>query len=448
MGLSDYSLFLISQAFSEIGDHLWALGLRNYLFENSPWTPAAGLAAIFIIQAIPVFLFGPWLTQSIRQRWRTIALVADAGRLIVTLGFAAFVFARGQSQSSQNLVYLLLSAQFLLELGTLVFQNCRNCLVPILYPREQDISRAHLWANVASLSAAGFVPLLFLLAFPTGGKIQIDWLMWAAVVDAITFAISGLALIALKRSERLKNLEDSRDELRTATVSPLALFKQGLQTAQKYPTVMKILIFSFLYNFFLMGPVEIGLVTFFRRDLNLPPISLAINLILFLGGIFAGTLIANAIWKTRNAAHLKRFSHSIFWDGVTFFPICLYALLRDKLPPSIFLTGLCLLFFAHYMIVPFVKVSRLAAIQTQTDKRDWSSLLGFHAIAVEGAAAISVVLVAVLWPNLSGSTLLAWGGFGATICGLFGIFGLVQSSPSLAYSDDQDESLTQSEKGI
>lgn len=447
MGLSDYSLFLISQAFSEIGDHLWALGLRNYLFENSPWTPAAGLAAIFIIQAIPVFLFGPWLTQSIRLRWRSIALMADVVRLMVTLGFATFVYVRGQNQSSRDLIYTLLGAQFVLELGTLVFQNCRNCLVPVLYPKEQDISRAHLWANVASLSAAGFVPLLFLLALPTGGKIQIDWLMWAAIIDAITFAISGVALIALKRSHKLNNLQSSPEQSTQSTFSPLALLKQGLETARKYPTVMKILLFSFLYNFFLMGPVEIGLVTFFRRDLNLPPVSLAINLLLFLAGILAGTLLANAVWKTRNAAHLKRFSHSIFWDGVTFFPICLYALLRDKLPHSIFLIGLCVLFFAHYMVVPFVKVSRLAAIQTHTDKRDWSSLLGFHAIAVEGAAAISVVLVAFFLPDLSGSTLLAWGGLGATLCGLLGIFGLVQSSPSVEYSHVHTDSLAQSDKG-
>ncbi|MFZ9521363.1 MAG: hypothetical protein ACO3A4_12895, partial [Silvanigrellaceae bacterium] len=83
MSWADYSIFIVSQAFSEIGDHLWALGLRNFLFENSPWTPAAGLAAVFIIQAIPVFLFGPWISQKIKQRWRTVAITADAGRLLV-----------------------------------------------------------------------------------------------------------------------------------------------------------------------------------------------------------------------------------------------------------------------------------------------------------------------------------------------------------------------------
>lgn len=445
--LSDYSLFLISQAFSELGDHLWALGLRNYLFENSPWTPAAGLAAIFLVQAIPLFLFGPWLTQSIGRRWRTIALSADAGRLAITLGFAILLLTQGDSITSPVMVFSLLGTQFLLELGTLVFQNCRNCLVPVLYPRPEDITRAHLWANIASLSAAGLVPLFFIAAMPAGGRIDIEWLMTAAFVDAITFTISGAALFALKRSQTLRELEGSAQNIFRAAVSPLELLRQGIATAKKYPNVIRILSFSFLYNLLLMGPVEIGLVTFLRQDLGLPPVALAINLLVFLGGIFAGTFLANAVWKSGHAQHMRRFSYSIFWDGVTFFPICLFALLKNHLPTSSFHLGLILMFFAHYMIVPFVRVSRLAAIQTQASQDDWSSLLGFHAIAVEGAAAVSVIFVAFLMPDQSGNSLLAWGGIGATLCGVAGLYILRQNAVELSPDGTVPESATVSNKG-
>ncbi|MEN9825703.1 MAG: Transrane secretion effector [Pseudomonadota bacterium] len=423
MSWADYSVFLVSQAFSEIGDHLWALGLRNYLFENSPWTPAAGLAALFIIQAIPVFLFGPWISQKIQQQWRRVAITADAGRLVVTAAFAIFLYFQGGFGETGDVVFVLLGAQFLLELGTIVFQNCRHCLIPVLYPNPDDISRAHLWANVASLSAAAIVPLLFLLALPAGSKIQLHWLMWAAVVDAFTFFASGAALFALRRSEKLKKLQnESSGSSAESSISPVRQFQIGLETARKYPVVVKILFFSFLYNLLLMGPVEIGLVTFLRKDLALPPASLAINLLLFVSGLFAGTFVANALWKTKNADHLKRFSHSIFWDGITFFPICAFALLQTVLPKDLFLSGLCILFFLHYTLVPFVKVSRLAAIQTLSESKHWSSLLGFHAVAVEGAAAISVVLVAFAFPETSGMLLLALGGLGATLCGMIGIF--------------------------
>jgi hypothetical protein len=423
MSWTDYSIFLISQAFSEVGDNLWALGLKNYLFENSPWTPAAGLAAIFVIQAIPVFLFGPWISQKIQQRWRRVAIVADTGRLIVTLSFAGFLFLQGQSLGADSVVYTLLAAQFLLEFGTIVFQNCRHCLIPVLYPNADDIARAHLWASVASLSAAAIVPLLFSMSLPSGSKMQIHWLMWAAVVDAVTFAMSGAALLFLRKSERLKEFQtETSDSSEVSNRSPIRHLKVGIVTVRKYPQVAKILVFSFLYNFLLMGPVEIGLVTFLRKDLSLPPASLAINLVLFVGGLFAGTLVANAMWVSKHADHLRRFSHSIFWDGVTFFPICLYAFLHGKLPNNLFFAGLCFLFFLHYMLVPFVKVSRLAAIQTLSQSKDWSSLLGFHAVAVEGAAAVSVVVVALLLSDVSGTRLLAIGGLGATLCGLLGIF--------------------------
>ncbi|NBW80568.1 hypothetical protein EBR21_02330 [bacterium] len=305
----------------------------------------------------------------------------------------------------------------------------------MLYPKPDDISHAHLWANVASLSAAAIVPLLFLLALPSGSKIQLYWLMWAAVVDAFTFLVSGAALLVLRRSERLKKLQsESAGSSADSSISPVRQFQLGLETARKYPEVVKILCFSFLYNLLLMGPVEIGLVTFLRRDLELPPASLAINLLLFVGGLFAGTFVANAVWKSKHADHLKRFSHSIFWDGITFFPICAFALLQAKMMKNLFLLGLGLLFLLHYMLVPFVRVSRLAAIQTLSASKDWSSLLGFHAVAVEGAAAISVVVIAFAFPDTSGTLLLAMGGLGATLCGMFGIY-LLKPRP-LAIEND------------
>ncbi|NBX18481.1 MAG: hypothetical protein EBR09_14080 [Proteobacteria bacterium] len=427
MKIGEYALFLISQAFSELGDQLWALGLKNFFFENSPWTPAAGLAALFVVQAIPLFLFAPWLTQGIGQRWRGVALAADAGRMAVTLAFAVFLWVSDRPDTPAEIIVPLLAVQFLLELGSLVFQNCRNCLVPVLFHNPADISRAHLWANVASLSAAGIVPLIFLLAMPAGQKIRVDWLMWAAFIDAITFAVSGIALLALKNSAKLKEQMPATLSAQPGSGSFAAQLRQGIATAQKYPAVMSVLKYSFVYNLLLMGPVEIGLVTFLRRDLALPPVSLAVNLLLFLCGIIAGTFAANFFWKHADARHMKRFSYSVFWDGITFFPVCLFALFQKSLSEHFFLAGLCFLFFAHYTLVPFVKVSRLAAIQTLSERSDWSTLLGFHAIAVEGAAAVSVVAVAMIMPDLNGVTLLALGGAGATLCGIMGIYRLVGS---------------------
>ncbi|MFZ9521795.1 MAG: hypothetical protein ACO3A4_15095, partial [Silvanigrellaceae bacterium] len=382
---------------------------------------------------IPVFLFGTWISQKIQQRWRTVAITADAGRLLVTLAFAIFLFFQGESTESRDVVFILLAAQFLIEIGTIVFQNCRHCLIPVLYPNPEDIPRAHLWANVASLSAAAIVPLIFLTALPAGSKIQIEWLFWAALTDASTFLISGAALLLLKNSQRLRNLHSEVDsQSESSGNSPIRQFQQGIRTVGKYPEVLKILIFSFLYNLLLMGPVEIGLVTFLRKDLNLPPASLAINLLVFVGGLFAGTLVANSFWKSKQADHLRRFSHSILWDGITFFPICAFAFLQDKMTYNVFLSGLCILFLLHYMLVPFVRVSRLAAIQTLSNSRDWSSLLGFHSVAVEGAAAVSVVIVAFAFPESSGTLLLGAGGLGATLCGIFGIqFLKRKSKPNL-----------------
>jgi hypothetical protein len=416
----DYALFLVSQAFSELGDHLWSLGLRNYLFDNSPWTPAAGLAAVFLLQAIPVFFFGPWLSARIGHRWRTMALVSDLARMFITLAFASFLFLKRDTLGANTLVFVLLLTQLLLEFGSLIFQNCRNCLVPILYPNPSDIPRAHLWANVASLSAAGIVPLVFLAVLPPQQKIQAEWLIWAALLDAVSFGISAAALFAMRRSQRLKEIERTESNAHVES-GFFSQFFSGLRIARKYPAVFRLLLFSFFYNICLMGPFEIGHVTFLRRDLGLPPAALAVNLLLFLGGIFLGTFAANKLWKSGQALHFQRFSKSVFWDGITFFPICLFAFLKGKIPDPVFLGSLSFLFLFHYAMVPFVKVSRLAGIQTQADKSEWSALLGFHAVAVEGASAISVIFVALVLPDVSGTLLLALGGTGAALCGVLGL---------------------------
>ncbi|NBO36955.1 hypothetical protein EBU99_00020 [bacterium] len=423
MSAFDYKLFIISQALSELGDNLWGLGLRNYLFENSPWTPALGLAAVFLLQAIPVFFLGPWLSRSIGQRWRTMALAADILRLLVTIAFSIGLTFLAPRTGPTGIVYLLLACQLLLEIGTLIFQNCKNCLIPVLYPNPADIPKAHLWANVASLSAAGVVPLVFLIAMPSQGQIRIEWLFWAAWIDAASFAISGLALLFLRNSQRLQQIKISPEE--KPSTNPIRQFKEGLQVVRKYPSIARLLVFSFIYNFCLMGPFEIGHVTFLRKDLSLPPEALAINLLLFLAGVFSGTFLAQSLWgKSKSASHLRRFSHSIVWDGLTFFPICLFTFAKNKLSGETFLAGLSVLFFFHYMLVPFVKVSRMASIQTLSEQKDWSTLLGFHAVAVEGAAALSVILVALLLPNASGTVLLALGGTGASLCGGFGLLSL------------------------
>ena len=337
----------------------------------------------------------------------------------VTLIFAAIFFFKGSQISTNNTILFLLGTQLCLEAGSLVFQNCRNCLIPILYPNPNDIPRAHLWANVSSLTAAGIVPLFFLYILPHQEKIQTSWLVWVAAIDAVSFALSAYALFAVRHSPQLAEIENTNKI--TQTNKFVNQFKSGIRIIRKYPGVLRLLAFSFFYNLFLMGPFEIGHVTLLRKDLSLPPIALAVNLLLFLVGILVGSLIANTIWKHEHANHFRRFSKSILWDGLTFFPICIFAYFKNSIATEIFLPGLAALFVFHYALVPFVRVSRLAGIQTLANKSDWSSILGFHTIAVEGASALSVVTVALFFPDVSGKNLLALGGLGATLCGSLGL---------------------------
>lgn len=422
----EYILFLAAQALSELGDNLWLIGLRNYFFENSPWTPAAGLALVFVLQAIPVFLFGPWLTSRIDGRWRRVALSSDIFRLLVTLLFVVYVSNRAPAAHDIEVIFALLAVQLALEAGSLIFQNCRNCLVPSLYPHKKRIDQAHLWANVASLSAAGIVPLLFFIAIPSGDKISLEWLISAAIVDAVSFGLSALSLFALKYSPRVEAIEKTtRHQSSELTEGRLSSW---IGVCKRYPAATRILSYSFFYNLVLMGPFEIGHVTFLRNDLQLPPSVLAVNLLLFLLGIFAGTFAANRAWKNNSANHFQRFSKAIVWDGLTFLPICAFSYFKDHLPQSIFLIGISLLFLFHYAMVPFVRVSRLAGIQSVTNQKDWSAILSLHAVAVEGAAALSVIAVALLWHDVSGVLLLAAGGIAATVTGLFGTARLLNNA--------------------
>jgi hypothetical protein len=272
------------------------------------------------------------------------------------------------------------------------------------------------------LSAAGVVPLLFFIALPSGGKVSLDWLVSAAIVDAVSFGLSAASLFTLKYSKRVKAIEQSSQQ--QSVDHENGKLSSWVAVYKRYPAAARILLYSFFYNLVLMGPFEIGHVTFLRSDLQLPPSVLAVNLLLFLLGIFAGTFAANRSWKNGSSNHFQRFANAIVWDGLTFLPICIFSLLKDQIPRPLFLSGISILFLFHYAMVPFVRVSRLAGIQATTNQKDWNAILSLHAVAVEGAGALSVIAVALLWHDVSGVSLLAAGGIAATVTGLLGTVGV------------------------
>lgn len=86
----------------------------------------------------------------------------------------------------------------------------------------------------------------------------------------------------------------------------------------------------------------------------------------------------------------------------------------------------------HYAMIPYVRITRLSAIQKTAPEKHWSVLLGFHALAVDGAAALSVVVTAFIGAKLTGSTLLLIGGLGAALCGGIGMLGAAWKREQLA----------------
>ena len=183
LGDRDFRLYFVGEVFSMAGSGLHVVALGWYLLERTGSATSVGLVwAVGLGSGIVMLPFAGPLAD--RYPRRTLAIGSDVFRLILVAAMAALAYA---GSPSLPVLYVL---TFLVGLGHSVFwPSIMALLQEVIRPDQLTAASglAEITWQVGNLTGAAL-----------GGPILVSFgLGTAFAIDAATYAVSALALLAL-----------------------------------------------------------------------------------------------------------------------------------------------------------------------------------------------------------------------------------------------------------
>jgi MFS transporter, DHA3 family, macrolide efflux protein len=202
---SSYRRLWSAQVVSEFGDglsHLLIIYLASRLTDN----PMV-FAYILIARHLPGILFGTFVGPLIdRYSKKWVMVGADIYRFLIVLMMIA-----GQSSISVLLILI-----FLQGIGSVFFEPAKSAVIPTIIKKD-DIPSA------VSLSQSTYMTMMIIAPSIGGFLLLVESISLMFIIDAATFFISGLILLAMKLHEK------GKDQLKNKGESYLLSLKQGLK---------------------------------------------------------------------------------------------------------------------------------------------------------------------------------------------------------------------------
>jgi hypothetical protein len=173
--------------------------------------------------------------------------------------------------------------------------------------------------------------------------------------------------------------------------------------------VFWIWIITCLNNFFLMGPVIVGMPIYVKDHLGASGPAFAVIEGAYAGGMIAATWL---LWRLR--AHrdpLRLLFFAMIYDGLTYVPL----LWIDSVPATVVLV------LVHSLGIPAITVSRLTALQRIVPGELRGRIFGYFHLAVSGMTALSIGTVGIVLAWLPVHALFPVIGVLCALCGMAGL---------------------------
>jgi MFS family permease len=277
-GHPDFLKLWTGQSISEFGSQISALAI--------PWLAAVGLNAsplqfslLGVLNFLPFILFalpaGVWVD---RLRRKPILIVGDAARAVL-LGMVPVFWALDALE-----MWHLFVIQFVLGVFTVFFDVAYQSYLPSLVDRDQLVDgNAKLQLTVSTSGVAG--PGL------SGALIGAITAPYAIVVDSISYVLSTLFMIRIRRPENLPEKTDDTPKPRM-----LPELKEGLAFVLRHPYLRPIAACTGSSNFFGQILFAVALL-YFVRTLHLSSFETGVVFGAFGAGSIVGALAANPIQR-------------------------------------------------------------------------------------------------------------------------------------------------------
>lgn len=302
----DFSLLWSGQTVSSMGDGIFtiALALVTLDVDRHP----SGIALVFAARAIPsvaLALVGGVVVDRVSRR--LVMLTSDSIRG-AAVGVTALLLARGQLRLWELIVMAAIFGS-----ADSFFGPASMTIVPELLAADQLVAGNALSQMSNQLTQGLLGPAI------GGFIVAAIGTAWSFGLDAMSFLISALCLVALR----------SRSRPARSTKSPVADAREGLHYVWTRPYLLYAVIGAALANVFGMAPLTVLLPLFVRETLHAS--ALELGLVYAAGGasgVLASLLVARLGSPRRQI--------TVLWSSFALSGVAIAAI---ALAPNVLVTG-------------------------------------------------------------------------------------------------------------
>lgn len=370
----DYTLLFAGQSISHLGDqfNLIALPWLVLTLTHDPLQLGAVLAVVGIPRALLMLVGGAFAD---RCSPRLIMLASDVLRFVSTAALAVAVL----TGTVQLWMVYALALAFGIVSG--FFMPAAQSAVPRILPTDQlergnaAIMGANQLASFLGPVAAG----LLIAAFGAGSAVgaaktaSLTGIGIALAVDALSFLVSAVCLVSMRRIPAANSESDNH---------PLAEVAEGLRYAFGKPHLRFMFVAIACANFFIMGPMLVGLPVI--ANSRLAEGAAAFGIIMAASGI--GSLVGML-----GAGSLRRPGDRVFpWLAAA-----LFVGFSISVASLAFVTQtwvVALLMFATGMGDGYIAVIAITALQRMTETPFLGRVMSLITLAMVGLAPVSQLL--------------------------------------------------------
>jgi len=282
--IRDFRLLFTGEGISLLGDQFYFIALPWLVLELTG--SAAVLGAVLALQGIPraaFMLIGGAVTD--RFSPRRVMIGSNVARLALVSLLAALVLSGAVS------TWMLFAVALAYGVADGFFFPAQSAIVPQLALVDQLSSANAVVQGLDQVSQfVGPVLAGLLIASFTSGRVGLDGIGLALVVDAATFVVS-IALLWLMRVDRGAPRGAANEE---APVSLWASIKEGLAYMWSDPLLRMLLVLILAVNFLAVGPMLVGIPALAKVRLEGGAQAYGAIMSAFGGGSLAGLAVAGA----------------------------------------------------------------------------------------------------------------------------------------------------------
>jgi DHA3 family macrolide efflux protein-like MFS transporter len=386
---------------SRIGESIFQIALLWYLLERTGSSLATGL--VTMVSYLPAFLVGAWAGVLVdRMDYRRVMAGANAARIVLAAGLPLLVLA------VELPVAGIAAVGFLLTSATAFFNPARDASIPVLARREELVGANSLVQSAWQFSlvigpflAAALLPLL-----------RTEFLFFAV---ALAFALSLAVLLRLGLRGTLASAAPAGTAPAPApgpgTPAPGSFgaeFRAGWGYLRGERRVWWIWIITLTNNFFLMGPVFVGIPFYVQRYLGGTGTDFALVEGTYAGGMIVSTWLLSRYGTRFNPVYVL--FTALIWDGLTYLPLLWVTTVE----------GTLLTILVHSVGIPAITISRITALHRMVPQHLQGRVFSYIHLAVAGMTALSIGVVGVVLTWLPANWLFAVIG---VLCAATGVWG-------------------------